>query len=100
MRSIEWNAVPVGKFLVLLTMEDVQDGSPVMMADFQDVNAIFHRGLRRWVGMSRTRGMRLGIGEPELKNGIWYVEEDVKSARLVQDLSVKAEDLFLKRIEP
>ena len=99
MRPIEWSSVPVSGSLALLTMEEARDGSPAMMADFRDVRALSHRRLRKWIGLSRTRGIRLGAGAPELRDGLWFVEEDAEAAQSVRDLDVRAEDLSLEPIE-
>lgn len=96
MRPIEWGIVPPDSYLVLLTMERVEDGTPAFMADFRDDFGLFHPGLGRWVGLSQDRGVRFGSGTPELRDGIWYVAEDEGSE--VQDVRVSASDLVLRPV--
>lgn len=98
MRPVEWNIVPPEGPLVLLTMDDVVDGIPAQMADFRDSKALVHRRTGRWMGLGR-RGIRLGSGVPELRDGIWFVREDPEAAERIRDLDVGAEDLVLKPIE-
>jgi len=95
-RPVEWNTIPNSTYLVLLTMERVEDNISASMADFRDDFGLFHPGLGKWVGLSRDRGIRFGVGTPELRDGIWYVQEDEASA--VQDVQVSASDLILRPI--
>ena len=98
MRPIEWNVVAERGRMVLATMRDVVEGEPLMMADFQDTHALFHEASGRWLGITRTRGVRLGKPSARMKDGIWYVEEDVKLGETVKNLRIVPKDLVLRVI--
>jgi len=98
-RPIEWNIVPDGGWLVLLTMEEPADGVPASMADFRDSKALTHSKTGRWLGLGRS-GVRFGSGPPELRNGIWFVREDPKAVRRFRDVTVEAADMRLVAIDP
>lgn len=98
MRDIEWDLVSISGTLILLTMEDVADGQPIFMADFKDIYALSHKKTQNWLGMSR-RGVRLGRGMPELKNGVWIVEEETEPPESMKNVTISSNDVLLKPIE-
>lgn len=98
MRDIEWDLVSISGTLVLLTMEEVEDGQPILMADFKDIYALSHKKTQSWLGMSR-RGVRLGRGEPELKDGIWVIEEEIDFPDSAKNVVISSNDVSLKPIE-
>jgi hypothetical protein len=99
MRQIDWKLVPEHGRMVLLTIQDLVDEVPLMIADFRDTHALFHPKSGRFLGLTRNRGMRMGKSPIQMIDGIWYINEDDEIAEKFKDLEVKSEDLILKVIE-
>jgi hypothetical protein len=99
MRAVDWRLVPAGGALALLTMEDLVDGEPLMMADFRDVRALFHKETGRFVGLARDTGVRLGRPPIRLKDGIWYLIEDLELGRSRRNVPITSDTASLELIE-
>lgn len=99
MRKVDWRLVPVSGELALLTMDELVDGEPLMIADFRDTKAIVHKATGAYVGLSRGRGVRLGKAPLTLKDGIWYATEDKDLGRTRKDVRVSSETTVLALIE-
>lgn len=82
-----------------MTMEEPIDGEPLMIADFRDTHALFHKETGRFVGLTRRRGVRLGCPPLRLKDGIWYLNEDMKLGKLRQDIPITSDTTSLELIE-
>lgn len=93
MREIDWNITNETNILVLLTMQELEDGVITSMADFLDLYGLFYPILGKWIGLSRNRGMRFGYS-PEMRDGIWYLSEDNN----VSDIKLSTSDLILKQL--
>lgn len=98
MRPVDFELLRDDGVLVLLTVEEVMDGTPVKMADFKDTHAMFYFPLRAWMGMS-SRGVELGSGQPELIGGVWYVARNDAICSAHENLQTKAEDIVLRPVE-
>lgn len=96
MRVIEWNKVPDYPGMVLLTSEEVNSSSKIMMADFRDDKALFHEKSGRYVGLSSDGRMRLGGKPLHMIDGLWYLYVDPKACETNPDLPAK--DLVLTGI--
>ncbi len=99
MRPIGPDGPPVsadGK-LVLLTMEEVGDGSPLMVADFRDSLALFHPGVARFIGLDQGLAVRFG-SVPEMIDGVWFISPDHDLNGSKTDFAISAKDLSLKPI--
>lgn len=62
--------------MVLLTAREVAEDSVLMMADFRDTHALRFVRSGHLVGLTKSRGMRLGSRPAVLVNGVWYLDED------------------------
>lgn len=100
MKKVDWRLVPDGGILVLLTMEELIDGEPLMMADFHDMRALYHKETGRFVGLTRRKRVMLGRPPLRLKDGIWYLNEDMELGKLRQDVPITSETASLELIEP
>jgi hypothetical protein len=83
--------------LVLLTIEDIVDSSPMFMADFRDSFALVHKKTGRFIGADHFGYLRLGM-DPKLVDGIWRLTEDVDTQKKYEDIQIRPEDLHLGRI--
>jgi hypothetical protein len=99
MRKVDWRLVPEAGELALLTMDELVDGGPLMLADFRDVKALVHKETGAYVGLSRSRGIRLGTAPIAMKDGIWYVTEDAALGERRKDVPVTAQTAILQLIE-
>lgn len=99
MRKVDWRLVPAGGELALMTMDELVDGEPMMMADFRDTKALVHKATRAYVGLHRSGDVRLGRTPLFLRNGIWYVTEDGGLVRTQRDVPVTEETATLELIE-
>jgi hypothetical protein len=79
MKPVDWDIVPDDGTMILLTTNDIIDDANLYIADFKDLKALIFKPTRSFVGLTRTRGIRLGKGPPRMINGIWYVDEDPKA---------------------
>jgi hypothetical protein len=85
--------------LALMTVVALGDPKERMhVADFRDVQALFLPSVKRWVGMSHTRGLRFGVGPLRLVDGVWYCVEDVESQKGREDFQLSPEALSLEVI--
>ena len=98
-RTVDWRIIPTEGILVLMTMEELVDGEPLMMADFRDTRAIFHNETGRFLGLTRRRGVVFGRAPIRLKNGIWYLNEDMELNKVKQDVPITSETASLELIE-
>lgn len=97
--KLDWSVVKEGE-LVLMTVEHLGDPDAKMkVADFRDDHALFIPNVKRWVGMSPTRGLRFGTGPLRMADGIWYCSEDVSSQRGHEDFTLSPEVLSLEPIK-
>ena len=99
MRDVDWRLVPRGGILTLLTMEDLIDGHHLMIADFRDMKALFHKETGSWVGLTRGRGIRLGRPPLRLQDGIWYINEDMELGKTKRNFRLTADVVSLEVIE-
>ncbi len=99
MRKVDWRLVPTKGILALMTMEELIDGEPLMMADFRDTRAVFHKGMGRFIGLTRRRGVALGRPPIRLKDGIWYLNEDLELGRTQRYIPITSETASLELIE-
>jgi hypothetical protein len=97
MRRIELG-LAVENQLILLTMEDVQDGVPLMLADFRDSLALFHTGVSRYVGLDNIGIIRFG-SNPAMISGVWTIVPDDLINDSQKDMEVSSKNLVLRPIE-
>ncbi len=80
MRRVNWDLVPDGGLVALLTAHEVGKGEELHLADFRDTHALYYSTFRSWIGLTKTRGLRPGKRDAVLVNGVWYAEEDMDVA--------------------
>lgn len=98
-RPIDWNLVPDNGVMVLLTVPDLLDDVPLHMADFKDDHALIFKKTGSYIGLTLTRGVRLGKGPAKMINGIWYVNEDQQIQQSYPDIELDPEMVDLKTIK-
>jgi hypothetical protein len=98
MRSIDWDIVPDHEVMVLLTVSDLFDDMPLRMADFKDDCALVFKETGHFIGLTLSRGVRLGK-DPFMVNGIWFIKEDSRVQDTYADLEINSELVDLKVIQ-
>ncbi len=96
MRRIDWAFVTKDKGLALMTVPDLAGNGEMYLADFRDTQALGYRATKHFVGLSKTRGLRLGGHPLRMIDGVWYITEDTQTG--VQDLQVSDEAFCLQPI--
>lgn len=99
MQSIDWDVVPDDGTMVLLTVPDILDDITLCMADFKDDYALIFKKTGSYLGLTLTRGVRLGKGPAKMINGIWYINEDQNLQRVFPDIELEPEMVDLKLIK-
>lgn len=97
MRPFDWGLVPDAG-LVLLTVAEVSDESLVCVADFRDTHALAYVPTNAFMGQSRTRGMRLGKLPLQMRDGIWFMEEDLEVPDEHSEVRLRSELVRLRPI--
>ena len=82
--------------LALLTIPKINKTGEMYLADFKDTQALAFAKTKHFLGMSKTRGIRLGGHPLRMVDGIWYVTED--GLVDVKDLQISHEALCLQLI--
>ncbi len=82
--------------MALLTVPDFIGTGEMYLADFRDTTALAYKKTKHFLGLTRTRGVRLGGHPLRMIDGVWYITEDV-SLRL-EDLQISHEALCLQPI--
>lgn len=90
MKKIDWEIVPDDGTMVLLTVPDLLDDMPLYMADFKDDHALMFKETGHLIGLTFSRGVRLGKN-PFMVNGVWFIEEDLKVQDSHYDLEIDSE---------
>lgn len=97
LRRLSPDHYPREGMLLLMTVEEVFPDAPMLVADFRDTHALYYSGLDGWVGMGKS-GLAMGTGSPELVDGVWYVEDDVRKNGAARDHSPDPGKMELRRI--
>ena len=98
MRPIDWNLISEDKGLALITVPVLPGTGEVYLADFRDNKALAYKKTGNFLGLSKTRGVRLGNYPLRMIDGIWYLIEDLEIAKTILDLQISHESLCLKLI--
>jgi hypothetical protein len=101
MRPIDWDLVPDDGTMVLLTVPDLLDDVdvPLQMADFKDDYALVFKKTGSYLGLTLSRGVRLGKGPARMVNGIWYINEDPYLQKIHADIELEPEMMALGLIK-
>lgn len=84
--------------MILLTATDIGPEERMYAADFRDMTAVMHTPSRSFIGLTRSRGMRLGK-HPRLVDGSWVLEEDVEAQMAYPNKRLTPEALSLEIIK-
>jgi hypothetical protein len=98
MQLIDWGLVSDNGVMVLLTIPDLLDDVPLYMADFKDDYALIFKKTGSYLGLTLTRGVRLGKGPARMVNGIWYIDEDLYLQKVYANIDLDSELVDLKLI--
>jgi len=98
MRPINWELIPEDAGLVLITTPVIPGDGSVFIADFKDTKALVYKKTGNFLGLSKTRGVRLGGYPLRMVDGVWYIEEDLEANKNIQDLQISHETLCLQLI--
>jgi len=96
MRQIELGILPNNNMLIVLTMEYVEDGVEIFMADFRDSYGLFHTKTGNWIGLNNIKGVRLCSGSPELKDGMWILKEN--GHEKLTNIKISSTNIILKEL--
>ena len=66
------------------------------LADFKDTQALGLKKTRHFIGLSKSRGLRLGGHPLRMVDGVWYITEDTSAN--TADLQISHEALCLQFI--
>jgi hypothetical protein len=97
-REINGDVVPNNGTLVLLTMRDVVDRAPLYITDFRDTHTLVFSKTGNFVGLTKSRGVRLGKRPLRMVDGIWYAVEDFDAQKVYKNVELRAEHLILNII--
>ena len=75
---------PKYPLMFVLTSEFISVKSAIEIADFRDIKALCYTPTGQYIGCSSDGIMRIGKGQPTLKDGFWCIEVDENS--LVSDI--------------
>ena len=99
MREIDWSIVPDNGTLVLLTMRDVMKQTPLCITDFRDTHTLVFSKTGNFVGLTKSRGVRMGKRPLRMVNGIWYADEDLAAQKVYKNMELQPEHLILGIIQ-
>lgn len=88
---MDWKLVPDDGIIVLLTMRDIVDKADLMIADFKDTHALIFKKTGNFVGLSKSRGVRLGKKPIRMISGIWYAFEDLEAQKKYRNVNLTAD---------
>jgi len=94
-REINWGIVPDNGTIVLLTMQDVMEQTPLYIADFRDTHTLVFSKTGNFVGLTKSRGVRLGKRPLRMVDGIWYAHEDLDAQKVYKNMELRPEHLIL-----
>jgi len=98
MKEIRWDIVPNDGSLVLLTAVNLVMDEQLFIADFRDREALVYNPTGSFVGLTRTRGIRLGKKPLRLVNGIWLLDEDLEITKIHKNLFLMPDLVSLEMI--
>ena len=78
MKPIDWEVVPNDGTTVILTMNNITAHGDLFMADFRDTHVLMFSPTKNYIGLTKTRGIRLSKGPLQMTNGIWFGFEDLE----------------------
>lgn len=81
MKEVDWDIVPTGETMILLTAGGLEPNGLLFMADFKDTMALKFTPTGNYIGLTRNRGMRLGKGPKFMRNGVWFIYEDFEAQK-------------------
>ena len=87
MRDISPDFVSDDRGLAVLTTDD-PDGGSLYLADFRDTHALILSETGNFLGLTESRGIRLGKHPLRMMDGVWYATEDAGAAARMPDLEV------------
>ena len=79
-----------------MTVPRIAPTGEMYLADFKDTQALAFKKTRHFIGLTRTRGLRLGGHPLRMVDGVWYITEDASVQ--VEDLQISHEALCLQLI--
>lgn len=74
-------------WLVLITSESIDIESKMQIADFKDMEALYHPKYDRFIGYSSNGALLFGKKPIVLNDGIYYIEHDTILSRSAVDIS-------------
>jgi hypothetical protein len=95
-RPFSWDFIRDDQGLSLLTVPRITAAGTMYLADFKDMQALAYKETKHFIGVSKTRGLRLGGHPLRLVDGLWYITEDLEVA--IRDLQISHEALCLQPI--
>ena len=96
MRKFTWDLVLDDRGLALLTVPKINKTGEMYLADFKDTQALAFKQTKHFIGISKSRGIRLGGHPLRMVDGVWYVTEDNMTG--IEDLQISHEALCLQLI--
>jgi len=82
-----------------VTIPDLLDDISLQMADFKDDYALVFKKTGSYLGLTLSRGVRLGKGPARMVNGIWYIDEDLYLQKVYSDIELEPELVDLRLIK-
>ena len=99
MKSIDWKLVPEKGNMVALTVPEITEDGDLYMADFKDVRILVFKKTGSYLGITKTRGIRLGKKQSlHMISGIWYVEEDLENQAKYENFTLSPDSISLQII--
>ncbi len=99
MRPIDQIFLDDKKGLALLTAREIVESNQIMLADFRDTHALVYKKTGHFIGLSLTRGIRLGGHPIQMIDGVWYITEDPKAQKGHENASVTPDMLAMGLIK-
>jgi hypothetical protein len=95
-QPIDWSLISDDRGLALMTVARISATGEMYLADFKDTQALAYGKTKHFIGLSKTRGLRLGGHPLRMVDGLWYITEDTSVG--IADLQISHEALCLRLI--